>query len=253
MSATSQRSGPSTNAAISGRAKPGAAVRSARVGRLVSPLAWLPSPATGSSVADASDSAARPPGHARPAGEPAAKAAIPAAPQCQDGSAARAGVPPGRRLSYQNGAAAGRLRAPARSAASADRAAARFASGSMPARARSSSTQPIPAAPLSSPTCTGEAGVARQLVPGAVRGGDAPQPDGLRARATPVGGGRRLLRAARRLTQAMPGGYRARSPTRHARVVAGERPAEPARGVGDRPGRSPIRAAGVAVARSTRA
>ena len=86
----------------------------------------------------------------------AANAAIPAAPQCQEGSArSRRRVPV--RLSYQNAPSRSR-RASARRPASAERAAARFAVASMPARARSSSTQPIPAAPLSSPTWRGSAG-----------------------------------------------------------------------------------------------
>ena len=66
--------------------------------------------------------------------------------------AAVAGFP--IRFAYQN-APWRSWAAPARRPASADRAAARLAAGSMPARARSSSTQPIPAAPLSSPTWTG--------------------------------------------------------------------------------------------------
>src|SRR4051794_2107703 len=83
----------------------------------------------------------------------AAKAAIPAAPQCHEGSArSRCRLP--SRFSYQNAPRRSRA-APARRPASADRAAARLAAGSRPARATSSRTQPIPAAPLSSPTWTG--------------------------------------------------------------------------------------------------
>ena len=80
----------------------------------------------------------------------AANAAIPAEPQCHDGSAGRAGSPPVR-FSYH---IAPRLSctAPDCSQVRANHAADRFAAVSIPASARSSRTQPIPAAPLSSPT-----------------------------------------------------------------------------------------------------
>ena len=110
-----------------------------------------------SSILSGSVPADQPPGldPARPASR-AANAAIPAAPQCQDGSA-RSRRPAPIRLSYQNAPSRSR-RASARSPESAARAAARLAVVSIPASARSSSTQPIPAVPLSRPTCRADVG-----------------------------------------------------------------------------------------------
>ena len=130
----------------------------------------------------------------------AAKAAMPAAPQCHDGSARSRGRPRcGSRTRTPRGGRDARRRGAPPAPTARPRGS---ASGSRPAPARSSRTQPIPAAPLSSPTWTA-GGIAGALATRRRRPG--------RASATPPPGGRLrsiraspVARAARRLTQAMP-------------------------------------------------
>ena len=142
--------------------------------------------------------------------------------------AAEDGAPSG--FPYQNAPWRSR-RTPARSPASTARAALRFSSGSTPARARSSRTQPMPPAPLSSPTCTADAasaGASRQAWPVP----HVPEPHGGAPCGLQVAGV--AGRAAR--VKVHPGdACGTELEARHARrVVARKRPAQSARTVGDR-------------------
>ena len=139
--------------------------------------------------------------------------------------AAEAGPRSGSRTRTPRG---GRGRAAARRPASADRAAARFAAGSRPARARSSSTQPIPAAPLSSPTWTGTVGSPGSLGHAPTGDPDGPQPDGRPARDVAVLARRRCVIGRGRLTQAMPAAPSS-NPDALDASCSRRRPAQPAR------------------------